>query len=162
MKQFLTSKRYYLLFLFPLILACGKGKEEFIPLDKLTFINSYYKDSKKISYYILIDNPDTSIKELQHKIIKYVRSRQHEISPLDSTGTVSLNFVFYQKTNKTSYFINNSESSNVLSSEEIAHCKEDYIANYHIKKCEKGRIEELYLYERPVQVVMSNCETVKN
>ncbi len=149
MKHLQSIKIFIILFLLFTTISCDQKKNEFIPLDHMTFTNSYYQDDVKISYYVLIDHPDASDNILKTEIIQYVRNQLQNNRPLTKKNTVSLNFVFYKKTNNTSYFITHKENSGGLSSEEISHYKEDYIANYYVSKCNGGTTEKIYLYDLP-------------
>ncbi|QXU39781.1 hypothetical protein [Pedobacter sp. D749] len=145
-------------FLLSVLMGCIGKKNEFIFLDRMTFTNSYDKNAVKISYYILINNPEASNEKLKTAIIQYTRGRFRNDQSLKKKDVTSLNFVFYKKTGNTSYFIKNEESPGGLSSEEIAHYKEDYIANYDVTKCTGGFTEKLYLYDLPENTVVRNCK----
>lgn len=139
-------------------ICCDKKKNEFIPLDHMTFTNSYYKNSVKISYYVLINDPDSEDNLLKTEIIRYVKNRLQNNQALKDTNTVSLNFVFYKKTGNTSYFMTHKEDPGGLMSEEISHYKEDYIANYNISKCNGGETEKIYLHDLPEEIVVNDCK----
>lgn len=145
-------------FLLSTLMGCVGKTNEFIFLDHMTFTNSYDKNAVKISYYVLIDNPDANNEKLRTAIIQYIRVRLRNDKSLKTKDVASLNFVFYKKTGNTSYFIKNRESPGGLSNEEIAHYKEDYIANYYVTKCTGGFTEKLYLYDLPENTVISNCK----
>ena len=140
------------------LMSCKGNKREFIALDHMTFTNSYYQDRVKISYYILIANPNAQDGQLKNSIVRYVKQRQANSSFMKEAKTSSLNFVFYEKTGNTSYFINNDNSNNAFYSEEISHYKGDHIANYSIAKCDGGFEEKLYFLEAPVEVVFNSCK----
>lgn len=139
-------------------ICCDKKKNEFIPLDHMTFTNSYYKNSVKISYYVLINNPAPEDKVLKTEIIRYVKNRMQNNQALKDSNTVSLNFVFYKKTGNTSYFMNHKEDPGGLMSEEISHYREDYIANYNISKCNGGKTEKIYLHDLTEEIVVNGCK----
>ncbi|WP_099768928.1 hypothetical protein [Chryseobacterium sp. 52] len=138
-------------------MSCDQKKNEFIPLDHMTFTNSYYKDAVKVSYYILIDNPDSE-NILKKEIIKYAKQKLLNDKLLAQKNTASLNFVFYKKTSNTSYFITHKENSDGLLSEEISHYQTDFIANYYISKCNDGTMEKIYLYDLPEEIVLNTCK----
>ena len=144
--------------LFFIITGCDDKRDEFISLDKLTFTNDYYKDTVKISYYILINNPNSVKDALKNDIVNYVKSRLKHEKILMQKNVTSIDFVFYKKTNNTSYFMKNKEDPGGFSSEEISHYKEDYIANYHVSKCNNGTIDKIYLYDNQEEVIMNNCK----
>lgn len=145
-------------FLLSTLLGCVGKTNEFIFLDRMTFTNSYDKNVVKISYYILIDNPEANNEKLKTAIIQYIRGRLRNDQSLEKKDVASLNFVFYKKTGNTSYFIRKEESPGGLSNEEIAHYKEEYIANYYVTKCTGGFIEKLYLCDLPENTVVRNCQ----
>jgi len=138
--------------------GCNKAKTEFISLDHMTFTNSYYKDSVKISYYVLIDHPASEDKILKTEIIQFVKNKLKNNQALKKANTASLNFVFYRKTDNTSYFIKNKEDSGGLASEEISHYKDEYIANYYLSKCNGGTLQKIYMYDLPEEVIINNCK----
>ena len=140
------------------ITSCNKAKTQFISLDHMTFTNSYYKNSVRISYYVLIDNPAAEDKILKTEIIQFVKNRLRNNRALTEVNTASLNFVFYKKTSNTSYFIGHKENSGGLVSDEISHFKEDYIATYYVSKCNGGTIQKIYMYDRPEEVIQNNCK----
>ena len=140
------------------ITSCNKVKTQFISLDHMTFTNSYYKNSVRISYYVLIDNPAATDKILKTEIIQFVKNRLRNNRALTEVNTASLNFVFYKKTNNTSYFIEHKEDSGGLVSAEISHFKDDYIATYYVSKCNGGIIEKIYMYDRPEEVIKNGCK----
>ncbi|MGQ7856996.1 hypothetical protein ACUN24_22385 [Pedobacter sp. WC2501] len=158
MKYFHHIKTISFFFLLSTLIGCGGTVNEFIFLDHMTFTNLYDKNAVKISYYILIDNPEANNEKLKTAIIQYIRGRLRNDKSLKTKDLASLNFVFYKKTGNTSYFIKNEESPGGLSNEEIAHYKEDYIANYYVTKCTGGFIEKLYLYDLPEDTVVRNCK----
>jgi hypothetical protein len=158
MKNLRTIKILAAFVLLFTMMSCDKKKNEFIPLDHMTFINSYDKDAVKISYYVLIDNPGISDKKLKTEITQYVKKRLQNNQSLTKTNVRSLNFVFYKKTGNTSYFITHKENSNKMSSEEISHYKEDYVANYDVSKCDGGITEKIYLYDLPEEIVLNSCK----
>lgn len=158
MKYLQSIKIFILCFLLLSIMSCDQKKNEFISLDHMTFINSYYKDSVKISYYVLIDHPDPTDKILKKEIIQYVKKKLQNNTSLKEKNTASLNFVFYKKTDNTSYFITHKENSGGLLSEEISHYQEDYIANYYVSKCDGGATEKIYLYSQPEEILANSCK----
>jgi len=139
------------------MMSCDRKKNEFIPLDHMTFINSYYKNSVKISYYILIDNPDSE-NILKKEIIKYAKKKLQYNKSLAQKNIASINFVFYKKTGNTSYFIAHKENSDGLLSEEISHYQEDFIANYYVSKCKEGTIEKIYMYQLLEETISNTCK----
>lgn len=141
-----------------IIMGCDDKKDEFISLDKLTFTNDHYKDTVKTSYYILINNPNSVKDSLKNDIVNYVKSRLKHEKILMKKNVTSIDFVFYKKTNNTSYFMKNKEDPGGVSSEEISHYKEDYIANYYVQKCIIGTIEKIYFYDLPEEVIINNCK----
>lgn len=149
---------FMIFLLFFIITGCDDKRDEFISLDKLTFTNDYYKDTVKISYYILINNPNSVKDALKNDIVNYVKSRLKHEKILMQKNVTSIDFVFYKKTNNTSYFMKNKEDTGGFSSEEISHYKEDYIANYYVQKCIIGTIEKIYFYDLPEEVIVNNCK----
>ena len=139
------------------LMGCGSGKQEFIPLDHMTFTNSYDKNKVKISVYVLIANPDADHMKLKTSVIQYVKKRLQGNDYIKKTSVSSINFVFYQKNRNTFYFIDHNEENNKLNSNEISHYPEDYIANYNVVKCDGGFAEKIYLFDRPEEIVSSNC-----
>ena len=158
MKHSKFIKRLAIFILCFIIMGCDDKRVEFISLDKLTFTNDYYKDSVKTSYYILINNPNSVKDSLKYDIVNYVKSRLKHEKILMQKNVTSVDFVFYKKTNNTSYFMKNKEDPGGFSSEEISHYKEDYIANYHVSKCNNGTIDKIYLYDNQEEVIMNNCK----
>lgn len=158
--KYLQSIKMITIVCFLLIaLSCDKKHNDFIPLEHMTFTNAYYKNAVKVSYYILIDNPEPTESVLKKEIIKYVENRLKNNKVLAKPETFSLNFVFYRKTDNTSYFIINKESAGELLGEEISHYQQDFIANYVVSKCGKGTIEKIYLYNLPEETVVNkNCD----
>ena len=138
--------------------SCTRKRNEFIPLHHMTFENAYDRNALKVSYYVLIDNPETPDEKLKNAINKYVRERLRINTSLAKGNVASLNFVFYSKTRNTSYFITHPERSDKMSSEEISNYKEDYIATYQVKKCDQGTEEKLYLYDAPEEIVFYSCK----
>ena len=138
-------------------LGCDTQQNEFIPLDHLTFTNSYAKNSVKVSYYVLIDHPSPDGGTLKNEIIRYVKRRLDDGQPADAPRAASLNFVFYEKTGQTAYFIAHKEDPGGLASEEISHHREDYIANYAVRHCEGGVTEKLYLHDGPEETLLDSC-----
>ncbi|MEJ5049939.1 hypothetical protein WH221_08860 [Chryseobacterium culicis] len=157
--KYLPSIKIITIVCFLLIaMSCDKKKNDFIPLDHMTFTNAYDKNAVKISYYILIDHPEPTENILKKEITKYVENKLKNNRLLAKPETASLNFVFYRKTDNTSYFITNKESAGELLGEEISHYQQDYIANYLVSKCEKGTVEKIYLYNLPEETVANkNC-----
>lgn len=157
--KYLQSIRIIAIIYFLLIaMSCDRKKNDFIPLEHMTFTNAYYKNAVKISYYILIDNPEPNESILKKDIITYVENRLKSNKSLTQHEISSLNFVFYRKTDNTSYFITNKESAGELLGEEISHYQQDYIANYLVSKCGRGTVEKIYLYNLPEEVVSGkNC-----
>jgi len=147
------------IFFFLITIGCNNTKDEFISLDQLTFTNDYYKDSMNISYYILIDHPNTAKDSLKYNIINYVKARLERENLLEQKNMASINFVFYKKTKNTSYFIKNKEDPGGFSSEEISHYQEDYIANYSVIKCNNGSIEKIYIYDIQEEIIINNCKS---
>ena len=140
------------------LISCNDKKQEFISLDHMTFTNSYYKNDIKISFYVLIANPTTDDLELKNTIAKYVSGRLGSNKFLKNTKVSSFNFVFYEKTANTSYFIKNIESHDALNTNEISNYKEDYIANYYVVKCNGGSTDKLYLFDRTEEIISNNCK----
>ncbi len=157
MKHLRYIKFFITFFLILTTMSCDKKKNEFIPLEHMTFINSYYKESVKISYYILIDHSDSG-DNLKKEIIQYAKQKLQHDKYLKQNNTTSVNFVFYKKTGNTSYFISHKENADGLLSEEISHYKEDFIANYYISKCSGGTMEKIYMYEIPEEIILDNCK----
>ncbi len=139
------------------LMGCRTRKQEFIPLDHMTFTNSYDKNKVKISAYVLIANPDADYIKLKTSVIQYVKKRLRDNDYTKKTSVSSINFVFYQKTGNTSYFINHNEENNKLTCNEISHYQEDYIANYNVVKCDGGSAEKLYLFDRNEEIITNSC-----
>ena len=146
MKYLKNIKILIILLFFFIITDNNNKKSEFISLDKLTFINDYYKDSVSISYFILIDNPNSEKDSLKHQIMNYVKSRLDNEKKMTQKNITAIGFNFYRKSDNTSYFIENGEDPGGFSSEEISHYKKDLIANYYINKSGEGTKEELYFF----------------
>lgn len=140
------------------LVSCKEYSQEFIPLNHMTFVNSYYKNQLKISYYVLITNPADDLEKLKNTITQFVEDSLHNNQFMKEADVKSLNFVFYKKTGNTSYFIKHNEEHGALYNEEISHYKEDYIANYLVEKCDKGYTKTLFLFDRPERIVYSNCK----
>jgi len=138
--------------------SCTRQRNKFIWLEHMTFTNSYDKNAVKISYYVLIDNPETPDEKLKNAINKFVRNRLRTNTSFSKAHVASINFVFYSKTRNTSYFITHPEHSDKMSSEEISQYKEDYIATYQVKKCDQGVVEKLYLYDAPEEIMFDSCK----
>lgn len=141
MKYLKNIKILIILLFFFIITACNNKKSEFISLDKLTFINDYYKDSVSIS-----DNPNSEKDSLKHQIMNYVKSRLDNEKKMAQKNITAIGFNFYKKSDNTSYFIENGEDPEGFSSEEISHYKKDLIANYYINRSGEGTKEELYFF----------------
>lgn len=157
--KYIRPTPFLTVFLFlGVMLACEPEKNEFIALDHLTFTNSYYKNAVKISYYVLMTNPNAKDEKLKSMIVQYVKNRLRNDQSLTKAEVTSLNFVFYKKTGNTSYFIKHKENSGGLSSQEIAHYKDDYIANYYVSKCDGGGTEKIYLHDLPEEMIYSDCK----
>lgn len=101
MKYLKNIKILIILLFFFIITACNNKKSEFISLDKLTFINDYYKDSVSISYFILIDNPNSEKDSLKHQIMNYVKSRLDNEKNNNRNTSNSTNTILYQHGRKT-------------------------------------------------------------
>ncbi|UMQ43632.1 hypothetical protein MKS83_07990 [Chryseobacterium sp. Y16C] len=159
MKYLQSVKMITIVCLLLIAMSCDRKKNDFIPLEHMTFTNAYYKNAVKISYYILIDNPEPAESMLKQEIIKYVENRLKNNKALTKPEISSLNFVFYRKTDDTSYFITHRDSAGELLGEEISHYQQDFIANYLISKCGSGTVEKIYLYNLPEETVASkNCD----
>ena len=152
------SLRILIVFFMLTFMGCGGKEQKFIPLDHMTFTNSYYKNKIKISYYVLIADPNTDVGQLKKTITRYVKSNLHYHQLMKESRISALNFVFYKKTDNTSYFIKHHEEHNAMGSEEIAHYKDDYVANYNVAKCNGGLTEKIYLFDTPEEIVSTSCK----
>ena len=146
MKYLKNIKILIILLFFFIITACNNKKSEFISLDKLTFINDYYKDSVSISCFILVDRPHSESASLIHQLMYKVKKRKKKKKKMTQKNITAIGFNFYRKSDNTSYFIENGEDPGGFSSEEISHYKKDLIANYYINKSGEGTKEELYFF----------------